>query len=88
MTVDNTLLPRDGWTGVGGRADDVAHWERRRKEPFRAPELRVTSVTAFIHTRDARVTCLSPGAANGTTSTDSWAGDELFVRNLTVRSPK
>src|ERR1700754_2153885 len=48
MTVDKALLPSDGWTNF--RAYKTWHWKRRRKRPIRAREVRVTSVTGFIHT--------------------------------------
>ncbi len=50
MTVDNALLPRDGWAGF--RAERVGYWKRRRNQPIRAHEERVTSVTAFMHPSD------------------------------------
>ncbi|GAA2384822.1 hypothetical protein GCM10010255_09640 [Streptomyces coeruleofuscus] len=51
MTMDNALLPCDGWTGHF-RADEAGHWKRRRNQPIRAHEVRVTSVTAFMHQSD------------------------------------
>jgi len=54
MTVDNALLPRDGWAGslTDSQADGDrdGYWKRRRNEPIRAHKGRVTCVTAFMHT--------------------------------------